>query len=79
MSVTRVGNRGEKFDDSGCASKWKWEWVSVELEVKNFEEVKKEHISTQFWKVDVVVVCSMVHCLQQRCVIKMMPAMVLQP
>ena len=53
MSVTRVVNHGEKFDDSSCANKWKWEWISVEVEVKVFEEVKKERTSTWFRKADV--------------------------
>ena len=44
---------GEKFDDSSCANEWKWEWISAEVEVKVFEEVKKERISTWFQKVDV--------------------------
>ena len=53
MSVAGVVNRGKKFDDSSCANKWKWEWMSVEMEVKAFEEVKKERIGTRFWKVGV--------------------------
>ena len=53
MSVAEVVNHGQKFNDSGCANKWKLEWIFGEVEVKVFEAVKKEHISTQFQKVDV--------------------------
>ena len=48
MSVAQVVNCGEKLNDCGCASKCKWEWVSVEVEVKAWEEVKKEHVGTWF-------------------------------
>ena len=53
MSVDWVVSHNEKFDDSSCANEWKWEWISAEVEVKVFEEVKKERISTWFQKVDV--------------------------
>ena len=41
----------KKFDNSSCANNLKWGWMSVEVEVKVFEEVKKERIRTRFWKV----------------------------
>ena len=53
-SIAGVSNRGEKCDDNGCAKKWEWESLSVEVEGKVGEEVKKEHISTWFQKVGVV-------------------------
>ena len=53
LSVAQVVNCGKMFVKSGCASKWKREWISVEVEVKVFEEVKKERIGMQFRKVDV--------------------------
>ena len=46
MYVARVVDCGEKFSDSGCASKLKREWVLVEVEVKVCEKAtKKECIS----------------------------------
>ena len=51
--LARVVNRGDKFDDTGCANKWKWDWISVEVEVKIGEVVKKERIGSRFRKVNV--------------------------
>ena len=41
MSVPRVVNHGEKFDDCNCANKW--EWLSVEVEAKVFSREEGMH------------------------------------
>ncbi len=28
-AVARIVNRGDAFDDSKCANKWRWEWLSA--------------------------------------------------
>ena len=53
MSVARFVHCDKKFYNSSCANKWNWEWISVEVEVKDFEEVKKEPTGMQFQEDDV--------------------------